>query len=252
LAGLSSEQIQRAIFPLGSLVRTKKETRWLSSSLGLRAISEKATSTGICFVQSKIKFSAWLDELVPPYPHEHPKTLVIDGDSGRTIDDVEVVGEPPVIPAHHITVGQRVMLRSTVGPHVGEYRRWYVSKKIVESSVSTCSVPLRGITVVPVFNHPHLRFHTFVIRQLCRHIPIEITSETFVTTRHHDTIDPCTVVPVNPESWKITLQGFEKRAGLAGQLAVIYVRPSNCGGFCRFSPEDLVVAQSGWITEILH
>lgn len=55
----------QVLFPLGEL--TKKEVRELARDFGLSKVSEKKSSTGICFI-GKRNFGAFVEEYLPPRP----------------------------------------------------------------------------------------------------------------------------------------------------------------------------------------
>jgi tRNA (5-methylaminomethyl-2-thiouridylate)-methyltransferase len=63
LSSVDRAALSRVLFPLGEL--TKQEVRELARDFGLSKVSEKKSSTGICFI-GKRNFGAFVEEYLPP------------------------------------------------------------------------------------------------------------------------------------------------------------------------------------------
>ncbi|MDR2519907.1 MAG: tRNA 2-thiouridine(34) synthase MnmA [Eubacteriaceae bacterium] len=115
LSFLSSQQLSKALFPLGEY--EKPDVRMAARKLGLR-VSEKKDSTGVCFIGER-NFRKFLSSYLPARPGS-----IVDWDTG------EVIGEH--IGLMYYTIGQRRGLG--IGGH-GNGGRWYAASKDLERNI---------------------------------------------------------------------------------------------------------------------
>ncbi|RCN53419.1 tRNA (5-methylaminomethyl-2-thiouridylate)-methyltransferase [Ancylostoma caninum] len=102
LCTLRQEQLGRAMFPVGSLTKTK--VRQIAQEQGFDDIAEKAESMGICFVGKRKNFEGFIDQYIEPRQGE---IITLDG---RHLGQHEGV--------HHFTLGKRIPIQ---GCHVGYF-----------------------------------------------------------------------------------------------------------------------------------
>lgn len=114
LCALKSEQLKRAMFPIGDL--NKSEVRDIARKYGLN-VADKKDSTGICFIGER-RFKQFLSEFLPAKKGEM-RTL-----SGEYIKDHDGL--------MYYTLGQRRGL-DIGGRGTGE--RWFVVKKDLENNI---------------------------------------------------------------------------------------------------------------------
>ena len=113
LSGLTNEQLQKALFPLGGM--TKNEVRDIAKDLHL-VNADKKDSTGICFIGER-DFNEFLSRYLP---NKHGE--IKDSDSGK------VVGHHDGL--MYYTIGQRKGLG--IGGN-GINKPWFVVKKEIEN-----------------------------------------------------------------------------------------------------------------------
>ncbi|EKF29448.1 hypothetical protein MOQ_006769 [Trypanosoma cruzi marinkellei] len=150
LSRLSKRQTLRAIFPLGHVFERKSDVRAVAEHFGMRRISAKKTSTGLCFVGEHYKraggggscaggFRSFLEEYMAPNCTALQKltaagqqTTFINAETG---DVVEASGlalqrdddddDGVLLPAYSLTLGQLIRGKSEDGKMV----RYYVQRK---------------------------------------------------------------------------------------------------------------------------
>jgi tRNA (5-methylaminomethyl-2-thiouridylate)-methyltransferase len=186
LSHLRREQLARALFPVGALL--KKEVRRLARELDL-ANKDRPDSQGICFL-GKVRYP----EFVRAYLGDRPGSIV-DKESGR------VLGTHRGYWFH--TIGQRAGLGLSGGP-------WYVVGKDV------------GADVVYV-SHASAREarSTFAAGSLHWIAGPPARDHLLVRIRHAPTLVPCVVRSLAADSIQVTME--QPDAGIAaGQFAVLY------------------------------
>lgn len=115
LSGLTNEQLQKALFPLGEM--TKNEVRKIAKELEL-VNADKKDSTGICFIGER-DFNEFLSRYLPNKPGE-----IKDYDSGN------VVGHHDGL--MYYTIGQRKGLG--IGGN-GINQPWFVVNKEIKNDI---------------------------------------------------------------------------------------------------------------------
>ncbi|TMS37594.1 hypothetical protein L596_004493 [Steinernema carpocapsae] len=100
LSGLKSEQLQRSMFPVGSLLKTQVRTI-AENERCLSTVAKKAESMGICFVGKRKNFESFLDQYIEPKPG-----VIMDKRSGIIVSDHKGL--------HHFTLGKRVRVKPEV------------------------------------------------------------------------------------------------------------------------------------------
>ncbi|KAK6749657.1 hypothetical protein RB195_001956 [Necator americanus] len=102
LCTLRQEQLRRAMFPIGSLTKTK--VRQIARQQGLDEVADKAESMGICFVGKRKDFEGFIDQYIEP---RTGKILTVDG---------KYIGQHEGV--HHFTLGKRIAIQ---GCHLGYF-----------------------------------------------------------------------------------------------------------------------------------
>jgi tRNA (5-methylaminomethyl-2-thiouridylate)-methyltransferase len=106
LSSIDRAALGRVLFPLGEL--TKREVRDLAREFGLTRVSEKKSSTGICFI-GKRNFGAFVEEYLPPRPGVFIDVDDFVGGSGDEHGDASSPHPIPLGPCrniHSLTYGQ--------------------------------------------------------------------------------------------------------------------------------------------------
>ena len=105
LSSVNRAALGRVLFPLGEL--TKEQVRELAREFGLSRVSEKKSSTGICFI-GKRNFGAFVEEYLPPRPGVFIDVDDVVGGSGEDHDDASARPVPlgPCRNIHSFTYGQ--------------------------------------------------------------------------------------------------------------------------------------------------
>jgi tRNA (5-methylaminomethyl-2-thiouridylate)-methyltransferase len=186
LSHLRREQLARALFPVGGLL--KKDVRRLARDLDL-ANKDRPDSQGICFL-GKVRYP----EFVRAYLGDRPGSIV-EKETGR------VLGTHRGYWFH--TIGQRAGLGLSGGP-------WYVVAKDVAADVVYVS-------------HASARQarSTFTASSLHWIAGPPARDRLLVRIRHAPTLVPCVVRPLSRESLEVTME--QPDAGIAaGQFAVLY------------------------------
>ena len=109
LSQLDSNMLKHVLFPVGHL--NKKQVRLIAKEIGLERVSQKRSSTGICFI-GKRNFSEFIDQYLV-----EKNGNIIDIETNST------VGEHKGI--HHYTIGQKITIDKLT------HRQYYVAKKDV-------------------------------------------------------------------------------------------------------------------------
>lgn len=115
LSQLDRNLFDRIVFPIGDLIKT--EVRDIADSIGLRRVSRKKSSTGICFIGPR-NFSKFIDEYLPPKIGK-----IID------LDDEKSLGEHTGV--HHYTVGQRIVIADKLNI---KKKAYFVARKDIGSN----------------------------------------------------------------------------------------------------------------------
>uniref|UniRef100_A0A914GTX9 tRNA-5-taurinomethyluridine 2-sulfurtransferase n=1 Tax=Globodera rostochiensis TaxID=31243 RepID=A0A914GTX9_GLORO len=102
LSSLSHCQLDRVMFPVGSLY--KNEVRAMAFSEGLEFFANKKESTGICFIGRKRKFGEFLGKYI-----DSDSGPLIDIDTGKTISGIWHKG------IHNFTIGKRLRMENCIG-----------------------------------------------------------------------------------------------------------------------------------------
>ncbi|CAJ0602199.1 unnamed protein product [Cylicocyclus nassatus] len=111
LSTLRQEQLRRAIFPVGSMTKTK--VRQIAREQGFDDIADKHESMGICFVGKRKNFEKFVDQYIEPKKGE---IVTLDGKRLGQHDGI-----------HHFTLGKRIHIQ---GCHLG----YFVSKIDAETN----------------------------------------------------------------------------------------------------------------------
>lgn len=192
---LSEKQVGQSLFPVGDM--EKPEVRAIAEKLGL-ITAKKKDSTGICFIGER-KFKEFLSRYLPAQPG---KIETVDG---------EVIGEHQGLMYH--TLGQRKGL-GIGGLKDGGEDPWYVVDKDMDRNV---------LIVAQGHNHPRLFSDGLVANQLMwvDRQPRLKPFDCVVKTRYRQEDIPCHVVPLGPESVRVTF-ATPQAAVTPGQSAVFY------------------------------
>ncbi|RNF26189.1 tRNA-methyl transferase [Trypanosoma conorhini] len=191
LSRLSTKQALRAIFPLGHVFARKAEVRAVADHFGMKRVSAKKTSTGLCFVGEHYKkigkddgrragscvsgFRSFLGEYIAPdsaalqrLTAAGRRTTFMNAETGAVVEASELAlrgeGGGPLLPAYSLTLGQLVR-GSGEG---GKLARYYVQRKDLFSpsgaanDESSChddwgyARQLRTVWLVDRWDHPLL------------------------------------------------------------------------------------------------
>ncbi len=193
LSGLSSQQLDKALFPLGNM--TKNDVRKIASELKLPN-AKKKDSTGICFIGER-NFNRFLSGYLPNQPGE-----IIDIDSGK------------VMGLHnglmYYTIGQRKGLGIGGNEH---NQPWYVVDKDVKTRV---------LKVVQGKNHP-ARFDHALITENSHWIKSapDMPLNCMAKFRYRQADKPVRLIPM--ENQRLLVIFDQAQTGITpGQMAVFY------------------------------
>lgn len=196
---LSQEQVSRAIFPVGGMMKT--EVRAIAKKIGL-PVAEKKDSTGICFIGER-PFREFLERYLPTKEGEI-----------RTPDGTP---EGRVIGKHiglaFYTIGQRKGI-GIGGCRDSEEKPWFVAKKDIRTNT---------LWVVQGHDHPWLLGdHLFADSPswISGHAP-EAGSKLGVKTRYRQADCPATLALVDGEQFAVKFDE-PQWAVTPGQSAVLY------------------------------
>ena len=199
---LSQEQLQHALFPVGSL--QKSDLRSLAHDLNLQ-VHDKKDSTGICFIGER-KFRDFLAEYVAAFPGA---IVTSDGDT---------IGKHNGIAFY--TIGQRQGL-GIGGNSNYPAEPWYVADKNIASN-----------ELVAVQGHDHPDLHKSSLRVVKLHwirtVPADVTQCT-AKTRYRQQDQECTIHFEN-ETTAIVIFNKSVRAITPGQSIVFYDGDECLGG----------------------
>ncbi|KAH7726288.1 tRNA methyl transferase [Aphelenchoides avenae] len=194
LSTLTQEQLKRAMFPVGSML--KPQIRELAKKNELLSVAEKPESMGICFVGKKRNFDEFLSKYIDPV--EGP---IVDIDSGKTIGSHRGI--------HNYTLGKRL---SVAQFHTNE--GIFVSRlDYVSQTVHVCFGS----------HHPSLYARKFVTKRphWIRRIPERLNLE-FRIQRTHPSL-PCeTRVAEDDPDKLIVIPRLPVRAAAPGQTCAFY------------------------------
>lgn len=116
LSGLHQSQIQKAVFPVGDML--KKEVRRIAEKAGLPNAAKK-DSTGVCFIGER-DFKKFLMQYLPSEPGD-----IIDIKTGTKIGRHDGLS--------FFTIGQRKGMN--IGGGFGDGRPWFVVKKDIANNL---------------------------------------------------------------------------------------------------------------------
>lgn len=200
---LGQTQLDKVLFPLGSLVkpvvRKIAEQNQLSTAL-------KKDSTGICFIGER-PFKQFLSEYMPDKP-------------GDIVDEFDnVVGGHRGLMYH--TIGQRKGL-GIGGSQNGSGDAWYVAAKELEAN---------RLRVVQGHNHPHLFSQKLKASQLkwVRPGTVEAGLCCRAKTRYRQAGEACRVSVLNHDEMVVEFDS-PQRAITPGQSVVLYLDDECLGG----------------------
>jgi tRNA-specific 2-thiouridylase len=192
---LRQDQLQRTLFPIGSL--RKSAVREIARSHGL-AVHDKRDSTGICFIGER-PFREFLSRYLASAPGEicTPDGAVIGRHAGLI----------------HYTIGQRQGLG--VGGLVGRAAApWYVARKDLASN---------RLIVVQGHDHPLLMSGalTAIRASWIRATSPDPGRAYTAKTRYRQTDSPCRISGLEPDGCRIEFDQ-PQRAVTPGQSVVLY------------------------------
>jgi tRNA-specific 2-thiouridylase len=203
LHALGQHQLEKALFPLGSI--TKPEVRKLAEELKLPNFAKK-DSTGICFIGER-KFKDFLSRFLPAQPGEM-----------RTPEGV-VMGQHDGL--MYYTLGQRQGLG--IGGHKDDNGEpWYVVGKDLETNV---------LMVAQGHNHPLLFRDSLTAQQLnwISEPPQEIPFRCMAKTRYRQPDQVCTISRLEDDTCEVVFD-TPQRAITPGQSVVFYQGDECLGG----------------------
>ncbi len=209
---LDQSQLERAVFPVGSL--DKNEVRDLARRFDLHNHARK-DSTGICFIGER-PFKSFLQHYIP----KHPGPMVTP--EGRTVGSHDGL--------MFYTIGQRQGL-GIGGDRHGDGRAWYVAGKEPEEN---------ALIVVQGREHPALHSHSLVAEDahwICGEtptLPLRCTAK----IRYRQIDQSCSVEPLPQGRLKVHFDA-PQWAVAPGQIVVFYHGDECLGGatICRSSLE---------------
>lgn len=200
---LNQKQLEKAIFPVGELPKTK--VREIARMLDL-SVAGKKDSTGICFIGER-PFREFLSRYLPTHPGP------IRTDTGK------IVGEH--VGLSFYTLGQRKGI-GVGGSREGTGEPWFVARKDLASNT---------LWIVQGHEHPWLNTHTLkAVRTswVSGHAPEPGTPVT-VKTRYRAPDGACEVASVDAESIDLSFP-VPQWAATPGQSAVLYQGEVCLGG----------------------
>lgn len=200
---LNQKQLEKAIFPVGELPKTK--VREIARMLNL-SVAGKKDSTGICFIGER-PFREFLSRYLPTHPGP------IRTDTGK------IVGEH--VGLSFYTLGQRKGI-GVGGSREGTGEPWFVARKDLATNT---------LWIVQGHEHPWLNTHTLkAVRTswVSGHAPEPGTPVT-VKTRYRAPDGACEVASVDVESIDLSFP-VPQWAATPGQSAVLYQGEVCLGG----------------------
>jgi len=202
LCALSTEQLSRALFPVGDL--EKPEVRRLAAQAGF-ANAQKKDSTGICFIGER-DFKRFLTRYLPAQPGE------IRSDKGDLIGSHDGL--------MYYTLGQRHGL-GIGGRKDASDEPWFVAEKHLDSNT---------LIVVQGTDHPLLYSRGLLVEQ-CNWIGVDPPAEPIqlaAKTRYRQSDQSCRVEPESGGRARVIFDQ-PQRAVTPGQ-AVVFYRGEICLG----------------------
>ncbi len=203
LYALNSEQLSRALFPVGHL--QKAEVRLIAEQQGFDVFNKK-DSTGICFIGER-KFRDFLQRFLPAQPGQI-QTL-----EGKTIG------------AHsglmYYTIGQRQGL-GIGGLQEASEQPWFVVDKDLKQNI---------LVVAQGHDHPALFHRACLIEDLHWIFPFEIQLpfRCSAKIRYRQQDQPCTIVAIDDQQARVEFDDAQ-RAITPGQALVFYQQEVCLGG----------------------
>lgn len=200
---LNQKQLEKAIFPVGELPKTK--VREIARMLDL-SVAGKKDSTGICFIGER-PFREFLSRYLPTHPGP------IRTDAGK------IVGEH--VGLSFYTLGQRKGI-GVGGSREGTGEPWFVARKDLATNT---------LWIVQGHEHPWLNTHKLkAVRTswVSGHAPDPGTPVT-VKTRYRAPDGACEVASVDSESIDLSFP-VPQWAATPGQSAVLYQGEVCLGG----------------------
>lgn len=202
---LSSAQIKKCLFPLGTF--TKLQVRNIAKKLNLITANKK-DSTGICFI-GKRNFRNFLSYYIPK------KIGDIHNTNGKIIGTHQGI--------QFYTLGQRSGL-NIGGTREGNGKPWYIVKKDITHNI---------LIAAQDNNHPYLMSNKFIIKQvnwITKHM-LKSNLYCVVKTRYRQPDIQCNVHPISStnNTFEVTLNN-PITAITPGQSAVFYLKERCLGG----------------------
>jgi tRNA-specific 2-thiouridylase len=199
LQAVPERQLERCLFPLGHLEKTK--VRAIASELGL-ANNKKKDSTGICFIGQR-RFADFLANYIKDIPGP------IKDKQGR------VIGAHRGL--HYYTIGQRQGIN--IGGLAGrEERPWYVSGKLPQTNtliISQCKSDLNSDWL-------HAGEANWLVKSK---LPLECSAR----IRYRQDDQACVVLPAANGLLLVKFKA-PQRAITAGQYVAFYIGEQMIGG----------------------
>ncbi|KAF8077558.1 tRNA-specific 2-thiouridylase [Lyophyllum atratum] len=199
LASISEQSLNRALFPLGGLL--KSEVRELAKKSQLPT-AERKESMGVCFIGEKAKFGDFISAYIPPNPGP-----IIDLSTGLTVATHDGLWT--------YTIGQGAKVR-------GMSMKTFVVRK---------DPKLNAIYIAPGPDHPLLYCRSFWVADFtwiwADSPPPDLESEAGhrarLKIRHRMEAVPCTVYRKKTDTRGLCIEFDNPEKGVApGQVAVLY------------------------------
>lgn len=200
---LNQKQLEKAIFPVGELEKTK--VREIARMLDL-SVAAKKDSTGICFIGER-PFREFLSRYLPTHPGP------IRTDTGK------IVGEH--VGLSFYTLGQRKGI-GVGGSREGTGEPWFVARKDLATNT---------LWIVQGHEHPWLNTHTLraVRTSWIAGTGFEPVAPVTVKTRYRAPDGACEIAAVGADTVDLTFP-VPQWAATPGQSAVLYQGEVCLGG----------------------
>ena len=200
---LNQKQLEKAIFPVGELEKTK--VREIARMLDL-SVAAKKDSTGICCIGER-PFREFLSRYLPTHPGP------IRTDTGK------IVGEH--VGLSFYTLGQRKGI-GVGGSREGTGEPWFVARKDLATNT---------LWIVQGHEHPWLNTHTLraVRTSWIAGTGFEPVAPVTVKTRYRAPDGACEIAAVGPDTVDLTFP-VPQWAATPGQSAVLYQGEVCLGG----------------------
>ena len=205
LYGLTHQQLDKAIFPVGELHKT--EVRQLANAAGL-PVHNKKDSTGICFIGER-HFQSFLSQYLP---HQLGDVVDLNGHKITTH-----CGLP------FYTIGQRRGLGIGGSKHVDSDAAWYVVDKII----ATNTLVVAQGSQHPALYHQHVDTEKVHWISDCPELPLTCQGR----IRHRQHPATCNVNWLDEQEQTLRIEFDQpQRAVTPGQSVVLYDNDHCLGG----------------------